>query len=156
MKQKNSTQTSFQIAEIELIYKAHIKASKRPLISASSAANDVLAETWDKEMLSPREQFHVILLNRANRVLGVVRLPTDNFAKAVSYPKMIFTACLTANAVAIIIGHHQPAGNLEAKRQNEKLGKDLKYFGSFLNISVLDFIITTENSYCSLADQGLL
>jgi len=156
MKQKHSIPTSFQVAEIELTYRANVKAFERPLISASSAANDILSETWDEKTLAMEEQFHVLLLNRANRVLGVLRLPTESNAKFIAYPKLIFTACVKANAVGVIVGHYHPTSDLKSSEQDEKLGKELKYSGSFLDISVLDFVIVTGKAYCSLADQGLL
>ncbi len=61
-----------QIAEVELIYKTKVKASERPYIKTSKDGYDLLLKTWDENKIDFVEQFKVLLLNRANRVLGIL------------------------------------------------------------------------------------
>ena len=95
-----------QIAEVELIYKTKIKSSQRPSIKTSKDAADLLQQIWNENKIDFVEQFKVLLLNRANKVLGVVDLCTGGVTGTVADPKLIFIAALKANACGIIISHY--------------------------------------------------
>lgn len=58
-----------KVAEVELIYKSKVKASERPQITASKEAYQVLLKSWDENKIEFVEQFKVMFLNRANKVL---------------------------------------------------------------------------------------
>lgn len=66
------------------------------------------------------------------------------------------TAALKANAVAIILSHNHPSGNLKPSRPDEELTQKIKQAGMFLDIQVLDHVIVTSEGYYSFADEGLL
>ena len=72
MEQTNAFSNLYQVAEIELIYKSRVKASQRPQISSSSDAYNILLQVWEEGKIDFVEQFKVLLLNRANKVIGVV------------------------------------------------------------------------------------
>ena len=84
----------FEVAEIQLSYKSKVKPSQRPKITSSQDAYDILLETWDKDKLEFIEQFKVILLNRANRVLGIYEASTGGISGTVADPKLIFAAAI--------------------------------------------------------------
>ncbi len=105
-----------KVAEVELIYKSKVKASERPQITASRDAYNVLLQTWDENKIEFVEQFKVLFLNRANRVLGVYEISTGGITGTVSDPRIIFVAALKANCCAIIISHnHQEISNQAAR-----------------------------------------
>src|SRR5690606_32323825 len=62
---------SLQVAEIQLVYRSHVKALMRPQISTSKDAEAILRETWDVDTIEFVEHFKILLVNRANKVLGV-------------------------------------------------------------------------------------
>ena len=95
-----------QIAEVELIYKTKIKASQRPSIKTSKDAADLLRQIWNENKIDFVEQFKVLLLNRTNKVLGVIDISTGSVTGTVADPKLIFIAALKANACGIIISHY--------------------------------------------------
>jgi DNA repair protein RadC len=145
----------FEVAEIQLTYKSKVKASLRPKITCSKDAYKVLLRYWDEGKLDFIEQFKVLLLNRANQVIGIYEVSSGNTVSTVADPKSIFVAALKSNACAVIIAHNHPSGNLTASQADIKLTKDLKDAGKFLHIPVLDHIIITSESYYSFADDGL-
>ena len=61
----------YQVAEVELIYKSKVKASSRPKIASAKDAYNVLRQSWDDNKIEFVEQFKVMFLNRANKVLGI-------------------------------------------------------------------------------------
>jgi len=145
-----------QIAEVELIYKTKIKASERPQVKTSKESADLLKQMWNENKIDFVEQFKVLFLNRANRVLGIIELSTGGVTGTVADPKLIFIAALKANACSIIISHNHPSGNLKPSQVDEQLTQKIKQAGQLLDIKLLDHIIVTSEGYYSFADEGLI
>lgn len=146
----------FEVAEIELTYKSKVKSSLRPRVTTSRDAFNVLSKYWDEGKIDFVEQFKVLLLNRANKAIGIYQVSTGTTASTVADPKSIFIAAIKRNASAIIVAHNHPSGNLTASQADINLTDQLKTAGKFLQIPLLDHIIITSESYSSFADQGLL
>lgn len=144
------------VAEIQLSYKPKVKAADRPKILSSRDAYNILASTWDESKLEFVEQFKVLLTNRANKVLGIVEISSGGISGTVADPKLIFAAALKAAASGIIMAHNHPSGNLQPSQADIDLTRKMKEGGRFLEISVLDHIIITSDTYLSFADEGYL
>lgn len=145
-----------QVAEIQLTYKPTVKASLRPKIDSSKAAYEVLLENWDSSQIEFIEQFKVMFLNRANKVLGILNVSTGGIIGTVADPKVIFGAALKTAACGIIVSHNHPSGNLNASHADTQLTNKLKEAGKLLEIYLLDHIIVTKEGYFSFADEGLI
>ena len=145
-----------QIAEVELIYKTKVKASERPHVTTSSDAAQLLKQSWDPDKIDFVEQFKVLFLNRANKVLGILEVSTGGVTGTICDPRVIFVAALKANATAIVISHNHPSGNLKPSKADEELTQKIKHGATFLDIRLLDHIIITSESYYSFADEGLI
>ncbi len=145
-----------RVAEVKLTYRSKVKPSERPQVTSSSDSYRILKESWDTGKLEFVEQFKVLLLNRANRVLGIYELSTGGVAGTVADPKLVFVAALKACASAIVLCHNHPSGNTKPSAADLQLTKKMKQAGEVLDIAVLDHIILTSESYYSLADEGLL
>jgi DNA repair protein RadC len=145
-----------RVAEVKLSYRNKVKPSERTQVTCSTDSYQVLKASWDSGKLEFVEQFKVLLLNRANRVLGIYELSTGGMAGTVADPKLIFVAALKACASGIILSHNHPSGNLKPSAADLQLTKKMKAGGELLDIVVLDHIIITSESYYSLADEGLL
>ena len=98
--------TNYQVAEIQLIYKSNVKPSLRPRINVSMDACNVLLDSWDANKLELVEQFKVLLINRANKVLGIFEVSTGGIAGTVADPKLIFAAAIKGAATGIILAHY--------------------------------------------------
>ena len=109
-----------------------------------------------KTRLNFVEQFKVVLMNRAQRVLGIYELSTGGVTGTVADPKLVFTAALKANACNIILSHNHPSGNLKLSRADEELLKKISTAGMYLAIKVIDHIIVTSEGYYSFADERLV
>jgi len=149
-------QIECQIAEIELIYKSKVKASERASIKTSKDAASLLQKNWDENKIDFIEQFKVILLNRAHKVLGIFEASSGGVTGTLVDAKLVYSAALKANACAIIISHNHPSGNLKPSHADEQLTAKLKLGGTFLDIQLLDHIIITSERFFSFADEGLL
>jgi DNA repair protein RadC len=144
------------VTEVELVYKSKVKPSERPQLKTSKDSYQLLLQTWDPNKVEFVEQFKVILMNRANRVLGIYELSTGGITGTVADIKLVFMAALKSNACSLIISHNHPSGNLKPSRADEDLTNKIKAAGTLLDIQVLDHVIVTTEGYFSFADEGLL
>ena len=97
-----------------------------------------------------------MLLNRANKVLGIYPVSKGGVSGTLVDPKLIFSVALKCNASSIILAHNHPSGNLFPSENDKELTQKLKSAGNFLDIKVLDHLIITPEGYFSFADEGLL
>ncbi|MEJ6979419.1 JAB domain-containing protein [Pedobacter sp. P351] len=156
MEKLQSQISLFQVSEINISYKPKFKACERPQISCSKDLHSILYHNWDQNKLELQEQFKIVLLNRANKVLGISEVSTGGFAGTVADPKVIFSIALKACASSIILSHNHPSGNLKPSQADLNLTRKIKNGGELLDIAVLDHIILTADSYFSFADEGLI
>ena len=77
----------FQVAEINVSYKPKFKASERPKVSTSKEVYNILLNNWDLNRIELQEQFKILLLNRANRVIGIYEVSTGGMAGTTADPK---------------------------------------------------------------------
>lgn len=102
------------------------------------------------------EQFWIILLNRANRILKKLPVSSGGVAATLADPKIIFKQALDHLASGIILVHNHPSGNEKPSESDIILTRKLKEIGKFMEIQVLDHLIFTNSSYFSLADEGII
>ncbi|WP_306640156.1 RadC family protein [Sanyastnella coralliicola] len=102
------------------------------------------------------EEFWVLLLNRANRVMSKVMISKGGLAGTVADPKMIFHHALLNQASAMILVHNHPSGNLQPSQADRDITKKLRNAGDFLDLPVLDHLIVTEAGFFSFADEGII
>lgn len=102
------------------------------------------------------EEFWVIFLNRANRVIHKEMVSKGGLVGTVADPRLIFERALLVKAAAMIVAHNHPSGNLEPSNPDIDITRKLKSAGEFLDLSVLDHLIIGEGGYYSFADEGLM
>lgn len=153
----NSTTTGMlTAAEIQLIYKSNVRASQRPVANSSRRAYEVLLASWDEGTIEYIEQFKILLLNTAKRVLGVYEVSSGGTDFTPVDPKLIFTAALKCNACGIILAHCHPSGTLRPSDADVLLTKRLMAGGELLGTYIIDHLIITTEGYYSFRDEGLL
>lgn len=102
------------------------------------------------------EQFWVMLLNRANKVIKLVQISKGGVSGTVADPKIIMKAALQETASSIILCHNHPSGNLNPSHADLQLTKKINEACKNLDISLLDHVIIGENDFFSFADEGHL
>jgi DNA repair protein RadC len=144
----------YQVSEIELVYKTKIKVSERPKIESSSEAYEIFKQSWDENKIEFVEQFKVMLLNRANKVLGIYEVSTGGISGTVADIRLIFAAALKTNSSSLILAHNHPSSNTKPSDADIQLTRKIKEAGKLMDIKVLDHLIITTENYCSFSDKG--
>jgi DNA repair protein RadC len=102
------------------------------------------------------EEFHVMYLNRGNRVIATEKISSGGFTGTVADPRLIMRKALQYCACSMILCHNHPSGNLTPSRADEELTMKIKEAATFFDLKVLDHVIVSTDGYYSFADEGLL
>jgi len=149
-------QEQFKVAEVQVSYKPDYNIIERPKITSSNQTFQLLKSQWDMGKVAFLEEFKILLLNRSNRVLGIVDISMGGVSGTYVDPKVVFATALKANCSSIILVHNHPSQDLKPSDADIKLTKRLTECGKLLDIMVWDHIIISENSYYSFADNGII
>jgi DNA repair protein RadC len=103
-----------------------------------------------------KEYFFIILLNRANEVIGYHKLSEGGIAATVVDMRIAFATALKGLATGIILVHNHPSGNLKASPQDKEITEKFKRIGDLMEITILDHIILSSTKYLSFVEAGLL
>ena len=143
------------LAEIEIFYRNKVRVSDMEKVCGSRDTYEVLQRIWSNK-IDHIEEFMVLCLNRANRVLGWAKVSQGGLSGTVADPKVIFQVAIKSNACSIILAHNHPSGNLQPSEADIHLTRKLKEAGVLLDLPVLDHLIVSSEGYYSFADEGLL
>ena len=125
---------------------------KEKIVSSADAFRILYSAIGDK----PYEEFWIILLNKANRVIRKCSISEGGISGTVVDPKKVFKVALDNHASSIILGHNHPSGNLQPSEADHKITRKLKEAGMMLEVAVLDHLIIGDDRYYSFADEGVL
>lgn len=125
----------------------------KPHISSSRDAYTIIAaQLADLN----HEEFWMLLLNRANKVISTHLISKGGQAGTIADPKIIFQTAVENHAASLIFAHNHPSGNLKPSQSDIDLTRKLLAAGQLLDIAVLDHLIITDHGFYSFADEGML
>jgi len=102
------------------------------------------------------EEFWIILLNKANKIVNSQKISEGGVSGTVVDPKKIFKIALDHHASSIILGHNHPSGVTIPSEADKKITSKIREAGIMLDIAVLDHIIVGGDQYYSFADEGTI
>ncbi len=104
----------------------------------------------------PHEEFWVLLLSRANRIIAWKQVSRGGIAGTVIDVRLILREALEHTASSLIICHNHPSGNLQPSESDREITRKLKEAAEIMDLRLLDHLIIGEGRYFSFADEGLL
>ena len=143
-----------EVAEIKVSYST--TSTPKIKITSVNKAFEVLLSLWDLDTIELQEEFKVLLLNRANEVLGIYPLSKGGITGTVVDSRLIFAVALKCNATGILLCHNHPSGNLKPSDADITLTRSIKKCADFLDITLIDHLIITKNGYFSFSNEGKL
>jgi DNA repair protein RadC len=156
MRQQKLIPETEGVAEIELIYRSKIKPNERPRIIDSRSAYEVFLKTWNKDLIELQEEFKVMMLNTAGRLMGIYPLFRGGMTATTVDPRLIYVAALETGANSVILAHNHPSGEVRPSKADEKITGEIKAGAQLLRINLNDHLIITPDTFFSFAQQGLL
>jgi DNA repair protein RadC len=144
-----------ELAEIKVSYRPSFK--KIIKIFNSKDSFNVLFPLFDINTIEFREDFFLLILNRANSFMGWFKLSSGGTSGTIVDVKIIFMLALITNASSILLCHNHPSQNIQASEADINKTNQIKEAGNLLGIKVLDYLIIASNGrYFTFADEGLL
>lgn len=142
-----------QIAEVQLTYKNKRKGTVN--ITQSQNAYNVFKSIWADD-IELRERFYVMFLNRRNNIIAVQEISAGSTTGCVVDAKFIFATAVKVMAEGIILSHNHPSGNTKPSEPDIQITKKIKEICKLFDMSLLDHLILTDETYLSMADEGLM
>lgn len=104
----------------------------------------------------PTEEFWVLLLNQASKVIDKVRISRGGIDQTTADVRTILREALLQRATQLILIHNHPSGNPTPSNDDRRLTEAVRKAAQVMNIRVTDHIIVTDGKYYSFNDEGLI
>jgi len=147
--------------EAQIVASAFEASRRRQALSALDAIqirSSASVFEYFSSLLSdlPHEEFHVMFLNRANRVIKSERISQGGVSGTVTDVRLILKTAIELLASGMIISHNHPSGNTSPSDSDIRITQKIKEAGALLDIQLLDHIIVAGRDYYSFADNGAM
>jgi DNA repair protein RadC len=146
--------TTETLSEIHVSYKPGLTSSKTT-ITNSRDAYEILRDLFSEDTISLQDQFIILYLNRANRVIGSYQLSKGGLTGTIADVRLILSVALKTLATGLILAHNHPSGNLKPSEADKQITNKIRQAAKLLDIELLDHIIMSSEGYYSFMDEGI-
>lgn len=102
----------------------------------------------------PQEEFWILLLNQANKVIDRMRISSGGIDGTYADVRSILREALLQRATGLILCHNHPSGNPAPSLNDKRLTTAIQQGAQTMNIRLTDHIIICDGNYYSFADEG--
>ncbi|WP_299216999.1 JAB domain-containing protein [uncultured Dokdonia sp.] len=141
--------------EVQIHYKRPVYDVAKK-ISTSQSAEIIFRDFADTDRLDYKEFFFVMLLTNANQVIAISEISIGCTNGTLVNTKEVIQLALLTNTSGVIIAHNHPSGELKKSASDDTITQRIKGALGLLDMTLLDHIILTTESYVSFADEGWL
>jgi len=141
---------------------AALELGRRRSLSEPSHTVEITTSRHIFQHIAPRladlsqEEFWVLLLNRANKIIDQRRLTIGGTGRTIVEIPSILKIAIEKPAAKIVVCHNHPSGNYQPSQNDITLTNKLNNACKLLEITFIDHVIVAGSSYYSFADAGLL
>lgn len=100
-----------------------------------------------------KEQLRGLYLNGRYQVVHEETISVGSLTANIVHPREVFQPAIERGAVAVIIAHNHPSGNLEPTTADLEVTSQLRAGGAILGIELLDHLIISRDTYKSLLEN---
>ena len=104
----------------------------------------------------PTEEFWILLLNQANKVIDKVCISKGGIDQTAVDVRLILREALLQRATQIVLIHNHPSGNIRPSREDRNLTQAVKKSAEAMNIRLTDHVIVADGAFFSFNDEGLM
>ena len=124
--------------------------NRNPVLTSWQAVMDYCALAVCGEV----ERFHVLYLDRKNRLISDERMGVGTVDHAPVYPREVVRRALDLNASALILVHNHPSGDPEPSEADIAMTKEVQKACGVLGLILHDHIIVGADREVSLRGRG--
>lgn len=132
------------------------KAQERPERAVIRSSKDIY------ELFHPLlcdltlEEFWVLLLNQAARVIDKVRMSRGGIDHTTADVRSILREALLQRATQLALVHNHPSGSVRPSMDDRRLTQLVAQGAHTMNIRLIDHVIVSDGAYYSFNDEGEL
>ena len=104
----------------------------------------------------PSEEFWVLLLDGANKVLGWERVSQGTVDQTPVYPREILALALTRQAAGVVMVHNHPGGDPKPSKADQDITRLVTLAAHGLGVKVLDHVIVAGKNFFSFKKARLM
>ncbi|UOM34842.1 DNA repair protein RadC [Acuticoccus sp. I52.16.1] len=131
----------------------HDALADRPLLTSTDAVVDYFRA---KLRGLPREEFHVVYLDKKNKMLASECAGAGTVDHTPVYPREVLKRALELGASALVLVHNHPSGDPTPSRADITMTEKVIEGAAPLGLTVHDHIIVGANTHTSLRGEGYL
>ena len=130
------------------------EAARLPAGEALQGPDDVARLLGPRLRCLQQEEFHVLLLDRRNRLIRDLMVTRGLLDASLVHPREVFRAAISEGAASVILVHNHPSGDPTPSAEDRSVTTTLRTAGEALGIPVLDHVILAERGHRSLMAVG--
>lgn len=104
----------------------------------------------------PQEEFWILLLNQACKVIDKVRMSSGGIDGTYADVRSILREALINRATQLALVHNHPSGSPSPSQEDKRLTEAIRKGAQTMNIHLTDHVIICDGKYYSFADEGLI
>ena len=132
------------------------KRSREGLSNTIKESTDAYRLLADKIADLNHEEFWLITLNQAAKVISRRRISAGGIDQTAVDVRQILKYTLQDNATQIVVAHNHPSGNVMPSQADKTLTNTIRKAADIMNIRLMDHVIVTDGHYYSFHDHGLI
>ncbi len=102
-----------------------------------------------------REEFHALLLDTKNRILGFRLISIGSLQASIVHPREVFRPAIRCAAASLIVAHNHPSGDPQPSGEDREITKRLEDCGKIIGIPLLDHLILGRDSFYSFQERRI-
>jgi len=103
-----------------------------------------------------KEQFHVLFLDRKNRLIADEKQQEGTIDHTPVYPREVIKRALELHATAIILVHNHPSGDPTPSRDDVEMTRRIAEAGKQLGVALHDHLVISKSGQTSFKSMGLI
>ena len=139
--------------DLRRAYRSRFRMNAGDMISDSRQVVDHLSTYLEGRR---SEAFVVIYLNSRNAVITTKVMAEGTVNQAAVYPREIMREALLLDAVALIISHNHPSGQINPSEDDRRITQKIRQACEAMDMILHDHVIVADGEWFSFADSGLL
>lgn len=100
-----------------------------------------------------KEQLRGLYLNSRYQLVHEETISVGSLTANIVHPREVFQPAIERGAVAVIVAHNHPSGDIEPTMADLEVTEQLRAAGAILGIELLDHLIVTRDTYKSLLEH---
>lgn len=128
---------------------------ERVKVTSSTVAEQFIRKFYSDD-IGIFESFFILLLDQSNHTIGYAKISQGGVAGTLVDPVIVAKYAIDSLSKGVILAHNHPSGNLAPSDADRTITNKIKAGLALFDITVLDHIILTEDSFTSFADEGFL